>query len=227
MMDVGRDIERIRDYIGGRLPDDERRTFEDRLAADPGLVRELEQSVQLREGFELLQAQGYFAPSILRAKAFRRWGPILVAAAIAGFAAVALWLRPQTQPAPVLLASLGSRSMPTDARPVAAHFTFLSMRGGSTPDLDLPRSGLIELRAAPPARVTGSVYRVTLVEQDAPGSWKPIGVVGDLALGGDGYVHSYADASRLPPGLYQLRIDSGAGTAPETYSFKLRAAIAP
>ncbi|HXY96819.1 MAG TPA: hypothetical protein VEH00_07570, partial [Steroidobacteraceae bacterium] len=66
MIDVERDFERMRDYADGRLADDERRTFEDRLLRDPELVREFEQTLRLREGLEQLKQQAYFARSAPR-----------------------------------------------------------------------------------------------------------------------------------------------------------------
>jgi hypothetical protein len=71
MIDVAREFERLRDYLVGRLPDDEVRDFEDRLVRDPELAREFEQSLRLHAGMQELRAQGYFAvrtsrPSRLR-----------------------------------------------------------------------------------------------------------------------------------------------------------------
>src|SRR6267378_7672336 len=99
MIDVGRDFERMRDYVVGRLADDERRTFEDRLVRDPELVREFERSLRLREGLEHLRAQGYFEKSVQRARGFRIWPAALAAATIAGVA-LFLWLQPHAGPSP-------------------------------------------------------------------------------------------------------------------------------
>ena len=59
MIEAGRDFERMQDYIVGRRSDDEHRAFEDRLLRDPGLVREFEQSLRLREGLHALRVQGF------------------------------------------------------------------------------------------------------------------------------------------------------------------------
>src|SRR5207248_11350346 len=65
----------------------------------------------------------------------------------------------------VLMASVESR--PAGVEPlIAAHFTFVSVRGNSTPDLDLPSGGVIEFRAAPVSRMTVPRYRVTLLRAD-------------------------------------------------------------
>ena len=223
MVEVGRDFERMQDFIVGRLSDDEHRAFEDRLARDPALVHELEQSLRLSEGLHQLRAQGYFDKAATRARGSRIWLPLLAAAGIAG---VALFLRlqPSTGPLPVLTASLDSRA-PAVGPSVAAHFTFVAVRDGSIPDLDLPSVGVIEFRAAPATHLTRSRYRMTLVRQDEGGASKPVGAAAGLALGADGYVHGYADASRLEPGRYLLRIEPDAanpGTG-EVFPFNLRA----
>jgi hypothetical protein len=99
------------------------------------------------------------------------------------------------------------------------------VRESSTPDLDLPPGGVIEFRAAPATRMTASRYRMTLIQQDEGRSSKPVGAVAGLALSADGYVHGYADASRLGPGSYVLRIEPDAetpGTA-VVFPFNLRA----
>jgi hypothetical protein len=223
VIDAGRDFQRMRDYIVGGLSADEHRAFEDRLVRDPELVHEFEQSLRLNEGLHQLRAQGYFDKAASRVRAARIWLPILAAAAIAGLA-LFLWLQPSTGASPVLTASLESRT-PGVAPSVAAHFTFVAVRESSTPDLDLPSSGVIEFRAAPATHMTASRYRMTLVQQDEGGSSKPVGAVAGLALSADGYVHGYADASRLGPGSYVLRIEIDAetpGTA-EVFPFNLRA----
>ena len=223
MIEVGRDFERMQDFIVGRLSDDEHRAFEDRLGRDPALVHELEQSLRLSEGLHQLRAQGYFDKAASRARGSRIWLPLLAAAAIAGLA-LFLWLQPSTGPFPVLTASLDSRD-PAVGRSVAAHFTFVAVRDSSIPDLNLPSGGVIEFRAAPATPLTVARYRMTLVRQDEGGASKPVGAAAGLALSADGYVHGYADASRLEPGRYLLRIEPDAetpGTA-EVFPFNLRA----
>jgi hypothetical protein len=223
VIEVGGDFERMQDFIVGRLSNDEHRAFEDRLARDPGLVHELEQSLRLSEGLHQLRAQGYFDKAASRARGSRIWLPLLAAAAIAGLA-LFLWLQPNTGPLPVLTASLASRA-PAVGPPVAAHFTFVALRDGSIPDLELPSGGVIEFRAAPATHLTASRYRMTLVRQDEGGASKPVGAAAGLVLSADGYVHGYADASRLAPGSYLLRIEPDAqtpGTA-DVFPFILRA----
>jgi hypothetical protein len=224
-MTAEREFATMQDFIVGRLSDAERRAFEDRLVRDPALARELEQSLRMREGLQQLRTQGYFRRAAPRGASFRIWVPALLAAGCAGLA-LFLWLSHVTAPSSVLVASLESRT--ADARPlVAAHFTFLSMRGGSTPDLELPSTGQIEIRAAPSTRESSPRYRVTLVHHEEGSVSKPVAVLAGIALSTDGYVHCYADASRLIPGSYVLRIQPDTDTPgmADMFPFNLRAAV--
>jgi hypothetical protein len=223
VIDVARGFERIRDYLVGRLSDDERRTFEERLLRNPELVREFEQSLRLREGLAQIRAQGYFETGASRAKSVGVWVTALVAAALAGLA-LFLWV-PRTMPSPVLMASPESRPAGAGAPGVIARFTFVSRRDNSTPNVDVPPEGLIELRAAPAARTPALRYRVTLLQQEDGGSMQVVGTVAGLALSPDGYVRCYADAVRLRPGSYVLRIvvDTEHPATALTFPFNLRA----
>jgi hypothetical protein len=207
MIDVGRDLERMRDYVVGRLPDEEQQAFEERLGRDPELVRELEQSLRLREGLEELRSQGYFtrAPAPRRARSWT-WVPALASAAVLALV-MFLWVEPSRVPtgAPESPATLVTV---TAGAPVTAHFTFLTTREATTPRLELPASGLIELRAAPAERSAQSGYRVTLLREAGSGSSGPVGAVSNLVLTRDGYVRAYADASHLTPGAYSVRVEA-------------------
>jgi len=230
MISAGRDYERMQDYIVGRLSDDESHAFEDRLVNDAGLVRELEQSLRLREGLQRLREERYFRKAASRGMSFRIWLPALVAAAGAGVALFlgvyrGTWVHRSTGPSPVLMASLESHVAGVEPL-IAAHFTFVSVRGSSTPDLNLPSAGLIEFRAAPVSRMEGVPrYRVTLSRQSQGNALEPLGTVPGVALSTDGYVHAYADGARLEPGSYMLRIEPDAGVPgpADSFPFNLRA----
>jgi len=223
-MPVDRDFATMQDFIVGRLSDAERRAFEDRLVRDPTLVRELEQSLRMREGLQQLRTQGYLKKNGSSGASFRIWVPTLIAAAGAGLA-LFLWLPRITGSSPILVPSL-ALSTNSDMTPlVAAHFTFLSVRGGLAPDLDLPSTGLIEIRAAPSAPRSVHRYRVTLVRQEEGSLGKTVAALGGLPLGMDGYLRCYADASRLSAGSYLLRIQPDTATPGivELFPFNFRA----
>jgi hypothetical protein len=229
VISAGRDYERMQDYIVGRLSDDESRAFEDRLLDDPGLVRELEESLRLREGLQRLREQGHFGKAASRGRSLRIWLPALVAAAGAGVALFlgvyrGTWVHRSTGPSPVLMASLESRIAGVEPL-IAARFTFVTVRGGSTPDLDLPSAGLIEFRAAPVSRAGVPRYSVTLLRRNQGSALESLGTVAGVALSTDGYVHGYANAARLERGSYVLRIEPDASVPgpADTFPFNLRA----
>jgi len=221
MTDSIRDVERIRDYLVGRLSEDERIAFQDRLARDPRLVHEFEQSLQLRDGLRELRTQGYFAtasPNARNQRARGLWYPLRVAAAavIVGASLVVAW---RVNHESSILTALPTPRPTSGAVPlIAAHFTFVSMRDRESPKLALPSSGLIELRAAPETR-TAESYRVTLVRNPEGGVAQRLGVVTRLRLEADGYLHCYADSSRLAPGSYGLRIEPDGASPPGTQVF--------
>jgi hypothetical protein len=225
VIDVGHDFQTMQDYIVGRLSDAERQAFEDRLVRDPELVREFEQSLRMCAGLQQLRAQGYLGKVAARRFSFRTWLPALAVAAVAGLALFLGLARSPTGNSPVLMASSDLRAASAVQPLVTAHFTFVSLRGASTPDLDLPAAGLIEFRAAPATRMRVASYRVTLLRRGAEGSSQAVGTVAGLALSTDGYVHCYADASRLVQGSYVLRIEPDMGTSDlaATFPFNLRA----
>lgn len=224
MIDVERDSATMHDFLIGRLSDAQRRAFEDRLVHEPQLVHELEQSLRMREGLRRLQTKGYFTKAVSRGRRFPLWIPALVAAGSAGLALL-LWLPRMTGPSSILMPSLESRAATNVRSLVTAHFTFVSVRGGSTPDLDLPSAGLIELRAAPTTRQRVHRYRVTLVRQKDGGMAESVADLTSLVLNTDGFVRCYADASRLVPGSYVLRVqpDTTSPSMAELFPFNLRA----
>jgi hypothetical protein len=221
---IDRDFAAMQDFIGGRLSEDECRAFEDRLARDPGLARELEQSLRIREGLQQLRTRGYIRRTRPIGWNYRTWVPAALAAAAIAGVALFLWVPRAAGPVSLLMASPGTHTAGDAAARVAAHFTFVSMRGGTTPDLELPSSGLIEIRAAPGSHPTAERYRATLVRWDESGPARTLALLSDLPVGTDGYVHCYADATRLTPGNYVLRVqpDNDTGLA-DVFAFNLHA----
>jgi hypothetical protein len=219
LIDVSRDLERMRDYIAGRMTDSERREFEESLVRDPEAAREIEESVRLSEGLRELQAQGYFRKEARKPREFGLWLPTAAAAAIAGVALL-LWLRPVTESPGVLMVALDSQKSPSAAPLVSAHFTLVATRGGSSQDLDLPASGVVEFRVVPAADSRNSSYRMALVHENGAGSTSFAGSLARVGLSADGYLHVYADAVRLSPGHYVLSIESGSAAAGTVEDFR-------
>jgi hypothetical protein len=230
VLDVGRDIERIRDYLAGRLSDQESEAFGERLVRDPQLVQELERTLKLREGLRQLANEAHPAQRLPRRRTPREWLPALAAAAGVGVLAVALWVYSPAERVPLLSASLATTRTREVASTVASQFTFVAMRGSAAPTLELPRAGIVEFRAAAPMAAPAAGYRVTLLEAQPGNTAQPLGSTAVAAVQSDGYLHVYADAARLKPGRYILNVLSGRDATPlQVYPFTLRtgSAIAP
>ena len=224
MIAVARDFERMRDYIVGRLSEVERRAFENRLVREPALVRELEESLRLSEGLRELRAERIYARPAPARSGVRAWLPALAAAAVAGFA-LFLWGDREESVYPVLTASPHVHTGAAVGSPITAAFTFVTTRGDNAPNLQLPEAGLIEILAAPRTRAAHLLYRAGLFRLDEAGSAEPIGSLATLRLRPDGYLHFFADASRLEAGRYLLRLQSEKTTSAQAaeFSFNLRA----
>jgi hypothetical protein len=206
MTDVTYDLEQIRKYLLGRLSEDERLLFQDRLARDPRLVRELEQTLRMRQGLQQLHAEGYFARrsprmSDSRTKSLLHWLPLAAAAVIA---VVCVDVGRQAPP-PLLTAASGEP---------ASQLHLVPMRGPQQ-KAHLPPSGNVEFRARPET-LTSTSYRVTLLRDK-----KPLGSVVVASVDADGYLDAYAESARLAPGDYSLQISSDAGDALGVVDFTL------
>ncbi|MDE2135917.1 MAG: hypothetical protein KGJ68_00650 [Gammaproteobacteria bacterium] len=215
----------IRDYLVGRLSERERLVFQDRVARDPTLARELEHSLRLREGLRQLQGQGYFAapdaPRLVRSVRLARWLPLAAAAIVAAVCVGAWW---ELKDADSLLSASPDRIAAGHGSP-AAQWTFISTRGAQVPRLELPTGGRIELRIAPETSATGA-QRITLLRIRGT-TVQTLGAVEGTVMP-DHYLHAYADAARLSPGDYRLRIEAeeGQATSPREFPFTLMPAAA-
>ena len=220
MKDASKNFATLQDFIVGRLSGAELHAFEDRLMRDPALVQELELSLRMREGLQRLRSQGHPLNAAPRSVRLGVWAPLLMAASAAAVA-LFLWLS-RTTPVPILLSALAPAAAHA-ASPLAAQFTFVAMRGNSTPRLELPASGMIEIRTAPGAGQLGQRFRVALTRQIPGGTAQPVATVPGLTVGADGWVHCYADAARLTPGSYILHLaPEGSSTqAAEAFPFTL------
>jgi hypothetical protein len=231
MMDVNRDPERIREYVAGRLTDPDSRAFEDRLVSDPSLVTDMEDSLRLREGFEMLREQ-HALESLLQPSRRPAWfWPVAVAATVVVAIGVFLWTRPLDSQMPVVGGSTAAFLAANGSQlPVSARYSFASMRReASVPVLSLPSGGLIALRVLPGSAADGRAFRAELVEVKNERGRELVGTLMGLVRGADGFVTVYAAASRLRAGRYELRIspENDTSTSGERFEWRFEAAPAP
>jgi hypothetical protein len=222
----------VQDYVAGRLSESEREAFEERLMNDSGLVRDLEESLRLREGLEVLRDQ-----KILDQLRHPRRRGVFVGARAAAAAAVviavsaALYLGERylgDHSAPVVAESLGAlRGGSSPAPSVVGVYSFAAMRdAASTPEIALPASGALELRALTAVTDGSRAFGVTLSEMRHQKVAR-IGVAEHVVPDADGFVVVYVDASRLEPADYELSVEAEAAgneTLGKRFAFRLKRA---
>jgi hypothetical protein len=215
----------VRDYVAGRMSAAERESFEGRLVTDVNLVRELEESLRLREGLEVLREQKMlrgFSPANRRSALVRfAWG--FAGAVAAVLVSVTLYYAKHLPPivaGSITALSLGSGPAP----PVVERYAFVGMRAkDSTPELALPARGALELRALAAVSPASGTFRVTL-DQIQTQKISRIGVEEHLVPDSDGFVAIYANTSRLEPGEYLLTVRQDGdqnSAATEPFAFRL------
>lgn len=217
-VEVGPDLKLLRNYVAGSLSEQDRLELEERMAHDPELVQEVEQLLRFREGLHMVTSEGYFRRAALRPRQksawrLKAWLPFLAAAAIAGIA-ILLWQNRIVSSRALLSASVRA--------PVAGHVMLVATRSADEPDLYPPANGPIEFGVYREAAAPNARFRFTLTRiDDDPG--KPLGSLSGLKVGPDHYIRAYADAARLGPGSYVLRVESeDAPASAETFSFTFR-----
>jgi hypothetical protein len=198
----------IQDYVAGRLSDTEREAFEERLLNDATLVQDLEDSLRLREGLEVLREQNLLGEEGRPRRHAFRVALAFASAAVLGVVVVSAALYFGRRSASIVAASvaaLGGR--PSSPLAVAERYSFAATRAETTtPELFLPSRGALELRALAPGAEAGRKFQLTLWEFGKQKSIR-IGSEGHLVPDAEGFVVIYADASRLAPGEYWLSLE--------------------
>jgi hypothetical protein len=209
--------ESVQDYVAGRMSDAERQAFEGRLLTDSELLQDLETSLRLREGLAMLREQKALErPQFPRHRALRAG---LAWASAAALAAIIVWvtLYNVRRSPPIVGASVAALSAGlTRAPPVVERYTFAATRAPArTPDLGLPSSGALELRVFTAITDASETFRVTL-DLIQKQKTSRIGGQEHMLPDADGFVVIYADASRLEPGEYLLRVERDGALDPST-----------
>jgi len=224
MTDTLASPETIQAYLRGRLSPLDSRAFEERLPRDPALVKALEETLRLREGLEILRERGELARLVRGPRRVASYWAFAAALA-AGVASVAIFLGYQfLARAPIVAASVDAVTGKAGATaPLTAHYTFAAMRQASaTTDLDLPASGIVEIRVLAAGVDEAGTYRATLsiVPETVPAA--TVGTAAHLKPDPDGFVTFYADAARLTAGDYALAVAAEAGSATPGAPFRFR-----
>jgi hypothetical protein len=218
----------LQGYITGTLSDAELHAFEDRLLHDVTLVQELEESLRLREGLEVLRARKELSARAPPRKV--RLSPrLLGAAAAASILAVGLAFFYRASAPAIMAASPDSLHLNAQDGRKSKRYVFAKMRAAAeTPLLELPTAGVLELHALTSAAAGGATFDVAL-EQVRAQSNVVLCTVRHIPADAGGLVGVYVDASALKPGEYALTVvPDGESIAPmggnsgERFNFRLQ-----
>jgi hypothetical protein len=196
-------------YLAGTLTEAERARYEPDIAQDQDTLRELEATARLKVGLARLRESGEL-DDLLRPPRVARFRPALAVAAVVliaiGVVLVRLGGGGQTA-SPLLAASAASLvDRQGSALPVTRTLAVFRKRvEGADATLEAAAAPqAVELRVLPETKVPSEDYRVTLARVTDDRATESVGSIAGLRPAPDGFVDVFIDASRLPPGPYQL-----------------------
>jgi hypothetical protein len=197
-------------YLADQLAAEEREAFEAYYLAHPEILKDMEAVARLKTGLHDLQRRGEL-PALLKSRK-RIWRLALAAsvAALVIAASVILVRPPAKRP---LIASVPTALLDEAGRPLPVFTRRYVMRmrgGGFDAQLQIPRSReAIELRILPEQSSEPAQYTLQISRIDEMQPPRPIGDLGHLRVGEDGYIAVYLDSAQLSPGIYELRLRRG------------------
>jgi hypothetical protein len=206
-------------YLADQLSPAEAAEFEDYYTQHPGMVREIEYTLRLKEGLATLHDRGEL-DALIRMRRWRWALPLSIAAAVAG-AALGTWTwYGSSGAAPVAAESIEALldgSHPT--LPLAGKYMMVKVRGAEPAALEIPlpaTASALELQVLPAGGAAAAPYRLVLERHEGEGSPTPVAEVAGLTPGADGLVAAFLDSERIQRGQYTVELspERGAAAAP-------------
>ena len=194
-------------YLADQLTPEESEAFEAYYTQHPGMVREIEYSLRLKEGLATLRDRQHL-DALMRAPG-RRWAvPLSIAAALI-VAIAGLWTwRGINALSPVAASLDGLVAESTSPLPLGGKYLLVRMRGDRA-ELQIPmpaERSAIELQVLPGAGASGAPYQLTVSRLEADGSSRPVGQIAGLTPGSDGLVTAWVDSASLQPGRHAVEL---------------------
>lgn len=211
--------ERIDDYLTGRMPEDERAAFEERILEDPALLRELQYAEGLKLGLSELQGERQAPPATDRPipdRALGHWAPWAPALAATLALAVAVGV--------ILDQRATIQRLAADRQSPAA------VPGGQVllAELSTTRSGASR---GPVIVLSDDVDALALRVEDlpaAPGRWRLIRhgegdvATGELLVASDaGLPQVMIPRTVLAPGDYRLHIETEGRSRDQRFTLRM------
>jgi len=194
-------------YLADQLAPAEAEAFEAYYTEHPGMVRDIEYALRLKEGLATLRDRQQL-DALMRARRWRWALPLSVAAAVAG-ALIGTWAwfgSPGTAPVASRLDELIAESK--SPMPIGGKYLLVRMRGPDAAlEIPLPAArSALELQMLPTAGAAGAPYSVSLARLGTGGGSDHVGEAGELSPGADGLVTAWVDSARLSPGRYAVEL---------------------
>jgi anti-sigma-K factor RskA len=203
-------------YLADQLSEEERRAFEERMASDPAVMRELEATARFKAGLERLRETGELQ-LVLASPPRRAFAPYIGAIAASLIAALLVSLgvlRWNADEDVVRMAATMSALVDVAGNelPAGRVYTLLRTRAAVQDFVvELPASRqAIEFVVLPDTGGTQSRYRVELSD----GNGARATVLDGLQARADGFLSFFVDSAGLAPGAYRIRIDIEQPTGP-------------
>lgn len=212
-------------YLAGQLSAADEVFFEGYAANHPEVFRDVESTLQLKEGLAVLRDRGELQ-ALLRQ---RDWRVPFAAAAAAVLLLVTLglWAWWHVPSRTLILAGSPAEFVGDPARPlpIAGTYQLIRSRGqDSAAEMTLPvKRAAMQVQILPSVFAEHGRYRASLERVDGRGKVF-VGETGGLVVAEDRFVSLYLDSSLLAPGDYEIslaRADS-VSPAPEADRFTLR-----
>ncbi len=213
-------------YLADQLTPAEAEAFEAYYTGHPGMVREIEYALRLKEGLATLRDRQQL-DALMRARRWRWALPLSIAAAVA-MALIGAWAwfgSPATVPVASRLEELVAESkLPI---PLGGKYLLVRMRGAdAAPQIPIPAArSALELQMLPTAGAAGAPYSVSLVRLGTSGDSDLVGEADELSPGADGLVTAWVDSARLAPGRYAVELipqRADAATPADRFVIELR-----
>lgn len=217
-------------YLADQLPEAERLAFEQRMAADPAVLREVEATARFKAGLARLRESGELA-EVLEPQRSRL--PYLASAAAVALLAIGISLVRHEAGGPEIWVGTSPTLASRDGSllPAGGQYTLLRLRSEGEVDLaiELPATRqLIELRVLPDSGDAASRYRARLARLGEAGAERDAVAIGGVATDGNGYLTLFVDSDGLRPGRYQLLVEeepaAGGPVRAETFLIAVQAA---
>lgn len=203
-------------YLSGHLTPAERDAFERALPERPDLREHAEQVLKLQEGLARLRERGEL-DALLQPRARPRWLPYAAAAVVAILSLAALgWFYLAAAPSKLLALSPAEFTSGQRPPPVVVGSYVLARTRGSAPAIELPHSGVIEIRALPSVLSSSVSYRAEVIASAGTAGGRLVGQLDAGRAADDGYVTFYLDLAQLASGPYEVLLAPSVAAGPDS-----------